>query len=261
MTHYGTWVSYGGAAEIELAAILAGAAAAVAYAGFRLPLPARLPGPSAKVRVVMLAIWLVSIVAFIAGLAIYVEHALREHLGAHAAAADPITPVTVIGVGIIWFAVALLHNGRGWRVGLGSGLIAALAAPWIFEVPFDLIVMARTLPLPPDPVAYRILFFAPLLAVGITTVALLTLSPVARLSRATFWCFAAMLAVFAIWSMIGFGYPSTPAPFALNVVSKVLALLTALSMFLPDRSTTKPRVAADEIRAAAPTASAWTGVM
>ena len=83
---------------------------------------------------------------------------------------------------------------------------------------------------------YRALFFAPLLLIEITTLSLLTLSPLARLSRATFFSFALMLAVFAVWALAGFGYPSAPVPFALNVVSKLLAFVTVLTLFLPQRA-------------------------
>jgi hypothetical protein len=254
-TELGLWVSYSGTAEFGLAAVLAGAAAGVAYAGLKLPLPARLARPGRTARIWMVTAWLTAIAAFLVCASLYVQRAEREHVVGHATPADPITPVTVIGVGIIWFAVTLLHNSRGWRIALGSGLIAALAAPWLFEFPFDLVIMARTIPMPPDPAAYRILFFAPLFAVEITTLALLTFSPVVRLTRATFWCFAAMLAVFAVWGLDGFGYPSAPAPFALNVVSKILALAAGLSMFLPERS--QPRAAELE---RAPQ-EAWTSVL
>jgi hypothetical protein len=254
MTQDGLWVSYGGTADIALAVVLAGAAAGVAFAGMRLPLPARLPRPGRKGRVFLLVAWLTAIAALLVCDSLYVLHARHEHLG-HAPSADPITPVTVIGFGIVWFAIALMHNERGWRVALGSATIGALAAPWIFELPFDLIVMTRTYPpVPPDPAAYRILFFAPLFAVEVTTLARLAASPVVRLSRATFWCFAGMLAVFAVWSLIGFAYPSAPAPFALNVASKILAFLTALSLFIPDRS----QLRAPQPERAAP---AWTSVM
>jgi hypothetical protein len=107
----------------------------------------------------------------------------------------------------------------------------------VFELPFDLIAMARTYPpIPPHPALYRALFFAPLLLIAITTLSLLTLSPLARLARATFVSFALMLAVFAIWALAGFGYPSAPVPFALNVVSKLLAFVTVLTLFLPLRA-------------------------
>jgi hypothetical protein len=42
-----------------------------------------------------------------------------------------------------------------------------------------------------------------------------------------------MLAVFAVWGLSGFGYPSAPVPYTLNVVSKILAFAATLSLFLP----------------------------
>ena len=45
-----------------------------------------------------------------------------------------------------------------------------------------------------------------------------------------------MLAVFAVWAMFGFAFPSAPAPYALNVLSKILAFVVALSLFLSQRA-------------------------
>jgi hypothetical protein len=251
------WVSYGGIAEIVLAGVLAAMAAVLVYAGFRLPLPARLPRPARRVRILLLASWAFAIVAFLVCVSIYATHAIREHV-AKASAANPITPVTLIGVGIIFCVIAVAHHSHGRPGALGSAVIGALAAPWIFELPFDLIVMSRTYPaLQPDPALYRALFFAPLLLIAVTTLALLTLSPVARLSRATLWCLAAMLAVFAVWALFGFGYPSSAAPTTLNIVSKILALTTGLTLFLPPRA----EAGAEAPAQAAATTRAWTGVM
>jgi len=61
-----------------------------------------------------------------------------------------------------------------------------------------------------------------------------------RLSRATFWSFALMLAVFAVWALSGFGYPSAPLPTALNIVSKILAFVTVLTLFLPQQPARGP---------------------
>jgi hypothetical protein len=44
-----------------------------------------------------------------------------------------------------------------------------------------------------------------------------------------------MLVVFAVWGLSGFGYPSAPVPFALNVLSKIVAFAVALSLFAPQR--------------------------
>ena len=95
MTQYGTWVSYSGTARIVLAIVLLAAAGGVAYAGTRLPLPARPARPGQGARTFMLVSWGFAIIAFLVCLPIYVKHARQEHL-LHAAPADPITPVTVI---------------------------------------------------------------------------------------------------------------------------------------------------------------------
>jgi hypothetical protein len=233
--HYGTWLSYGGTARMVLAIVLLAAAGGIAYAGIRLPLPAWPPRPSEKARAIMVVTWLFTIAALLVCVAAYVKQMRQEHLF-HTPAADPITPVTFIGVGVIFFII-VVKNSQGGRVALTSAVAGALAAPMIFEFPFDLIVMTRTYPpIPPDPALYRVLFFAPLFLVEFTTLALLTLSPMVRLSRTAPFLFALMLGVFAVWGLSGFAYPSTPLPTALNVVSKLLAFAVALSLFFPQRA-------------------------
>jgi hypothetical protein len=240
MTQYGTWISYGGAARPELAGVLLVAAAAVAYAGNRLPLPRGPARPRGRrTAVVMIVAWALAIAAFAACLVVYVEQALRDHLvHGHALPPDNIFPITFISAGLTCFVIAVIFNGQsGGRTALASGVIGAMAGPMIFELPFDLIVMARTYPpVAPDPALYRAVFFAPLFLIEVTTISLLTLSPIARLSRATFFSFALMLAVFAGWALTGFGYPSAPVPFAFNAVSKLLAFATVLTLFLPQRA-------------------------
>jgi len=136
---------------------------------------------------------------------------------------------------------------------LGSAAIAAMAAPMIFELPFDLIVMTRTYPaIPPDPAMYRALFFVPLFLVEATTLSLLTFSPLVKVSRAAVLSFALMLAVFAAWGLTGFAYPSAPIPLMFNVVSKILAFVTALCLFLPQRAQAVP---SDPDPAASPAAT------
>lgn len=82
---------------------------------------------------------------------------------------------------------------------------------------------------------YRAYFLAPLILTEITSLSLLALSAMVRLSKGTFVSLALMLAVFAIWGMSGFGYPSSPLPITLNVISKILAFGTTLTLFLPQR--------------------------
>ena len=235
MTQYGTWVSYGGDARTWLAIGLLAAAGSVAYAGTRLPLPARATRPGKVTTIVMITAWAASIVAFLACAAIYVRQYLHVYHPAQAAPTDRIAPVTLLAA-VAVFVIILTRSSPGPGTRLASAAIGAMAAPMIFEFPFDLIVMGRTYPpIPPDPALYRALFFVPLFLIEITTLLLLRLSPMVRLTRATFFSFALMLGVFAVWALSGFGYPSAPVPTTLNVVSKLLAFATLLTLFLPQR--------------------------
>jgi hypothetical protein len=242
MTRSDPWASYSGTAEIVLAVVLAAAAVAVFYAGLRLPLPARLPRPGRAAKIMMLAAWVLAIAALLVSVTAYIDQVYRAGLE-RTPRADPITPVTLTGVVVLFVAIALMQKARGWRIALGSAVIGAAAAPWIFEIPFDLIIMPRTHPVI-DPGFYRLLLFGTLILTGITTVALLSLSPAARVQRATLWCLAGMLAVFAAWGLFGFSYPSAPAPITLNALSKILALATSLTLFLPRRAQAKTEAAA-----------------
>ena len=211
------------------------AAGATVYAGTRLRHPVRAVRPSREAVAVMFLAWAATIVALGVCTSFYVQQYVRQnHLTKVTSPADPITPVTFLAVVAI-FVIILTRGGPSFRSRLGSAIIGALAAPMIFELPFDLIVMARTSPLYPDPALYRALFFVPLFLVEITTLSRLTLSPMVRLTRATFVTFALMLLVFAVWALDGFGYPSAPVPIALNMVSKILAFAVALTLFLPPR--------------------------
>lgn len=238
MTQYGTWVAYAGTARITLAVGLLAAAAGVACAARRLPLPARLPQPGRPAAIGLVAAWAAAIAAFLVGAASYVMAVRHDHFAKVPPPSNPITPVTVVAVGAVFLIVLIASTGRpGAR--LASAVVAAIAGPMIFELPFDLIVMTRTYPpVAPDPALYRLVFFAPLILVEITTLLLLSTSAMVRLTRPAVLSLALMLVVFAAWALDGFGYPAAPFPIAMNVLSKLLAFAVVLAMFAPVR----PRV-------------------
>jgi hypothetical protein len=239
MPQYGTWVSYGGDARIWLAIVLLAAAGGTVLAGIRLPLPIRTTQPGRLGRLIMITAWVTSIVAFLVGLTLYVKQYMHAYAltAPQAAPKDPIAPVTFTAAALL-FAVIISRNSPRFRTRLVSAIVGAMAAPMIFEFPFDFIVMARTYPgIPPDPAGYRALFFVPLFLIEITTLLLLRLSPMVQLKRTTFFSFALMLGVFAVWALSGFGYPSAPLPTTLNIMSKLLAFVTAFTLFLPLRPT------------------------
>jgi hypothetical protein len=182
------------------------------YTGTRLRQPVRLPRPGETATGIMVMAWVLAIVAFLACATQYMS-AMRQHHLLHRLPPHPITPVTDACSVVIFVTILIVARSHGWPVRLASAAVGAMAAPMIFEFPFDLIVMARTYPpIPPDPVMYRVLFFAPLFLVEFATLSFLTFAPMVRLTRATVFSFALMLAVFAAWALSGFAFPPHQAP-------------------------------------------------
>jgi hypothetical protein len=239
------WLSYGGPARVVLAVVLVAAATAVAGAGLRLRVPERMPRPGRTARAVMLATWGTAIVAYLVCHSLYTVRLTQQHL---TYPPQPIFPITVACTIALFFGVLYTGRSLSKRARLGSAFIGAIAPLTIFQFPFDLIIMTRPYPHPPDPVLYWVLIFATFV-VEFTTLALLSLSPLVRLSQRAFFAFALMLSIFGIWALFGFGQPSSPLPFAFNAVSKVMAFVVVLSLFRAQRghvSTPEPtRAAAD----------------
>jgi hypothetical protein len=238
VTQYATWVSYGGDARIWLAAGLLAAACCVVLVGIRLPLPAQFTPPGPVGRTAMIAAWGTSLMALLVCSSIYFQRAMHDInvSGMSSPAIKPtILPVTLTADAVL-FVVIITRGFPDSRTRLASAVIGAMAAPMIFELPFDPFVIGRLHRIPLEPAIYRALVYVPLLLTEITTLLLLALSPMVRLRRATFFCFALMLGVWAAWALAGFGYPSTPLPIALNIASKILAFATAFTLFLPGRT-------------------------
>jgi hypothetical protein len=235
MPQYGTWLTYAGAARIWLAAGLLVAAAVLVAAGIRLPLPVRGARPGrAAMRGAYLA-WVAAMVLFVVCFVSYVRqyvHAYHISLGT-AQPPQHVAPFTFLAAVAVFITIATLKSA-GVRTRLATAAVGAVAGLSFFEFPFQLIIMTRMYPpIPPDPVFYRVLLNAPLFAVEITSLLLLRLSPMVRLTRATFCCLALMLAVFAAWAGTGFGYPLTSLPSTLNIVAKLLSFAVVLTLFLP----------------------------
>ena len=174
--------------------------------------------------------WLLAIVTFLVDIVVYGLQARQVHLTLPSPP-NHVTPVTLVSAGLSFVVVAVLTPAR-LRTRLSNGLFCACAGPMVFELPFDLIVMARTTAIPPAPGLYVALFFLPLFAIEVLTLALAVTRPGARVTRWTFTWLAAMFGVFAIWALIGFEYPWGGLPLTMNIASKLLAFLAALSLFV-----------------------------
>jgi hypothetical protein len=224
------WVSYSGDAVIYLVIVLVVVASAFAYAGTRLRVPLKVTRPEGAAAGFMIAIWL---------LAIYTDGIAAFVYGLHVKEAYPDFVAARVRVGtfvyalVTFFVILYVTRRWGWKVALASAVIGTAAAPMIFELPFDLIVMARTNPpIPTRPMLYRQLFFLPLFLVELSTISLLTLLPSMRVTAYACYAVAAMFVVFALWAAFGFAFPAEPLPLALNVISKILCFVAAIMLFV-----------------------------
>jgi hypothetical protein len=232
MTHSEGWSPYAGSSSMILAVVLLIVTGVLIYFANRLHHPLAVKRPGKVLRVSLVVSWVVCVITFLEASSIYVL-ALYRQAGDHLTApADHIAPVTLTAAVVAFFVIAYLTRQRGFWVAVGSAIVGTIAAPMIFELPFDLIVMGRTYP-PAPAIPFTLLFFVPLFLVEILSFAMLTFSPVVKLSRATLFLLASMFVIFAVWAVFGFAYPATPLPIALNMISKVLAFAAAISLFLP----------------------------
>ena len=223
------WVSYGGGEAILLAILLLLVASGFAYAAKRLPAPLRVTRPGATAAGFMITIWLLAIYTDGIAACVYglkVREAYPDFVAAR------VRVGTFVDAPVTFFVILYVTRRWGWKVALASAVIGTAAAPMIFELPFDLIVMARTNPpIPIHPMLYRQLFFLPLFLVEFSTLSLLILLPSMRVTAYACYAVAAMFVVFAIWAAFGFAFPSQPVPLALNVISKILCFLAAIMLF------------------------------
>jgi hypothetical protein len=221
-----------GTEAVFFAAMLLAVGVLLTYLGRRMTVPVKITRPGKTVGVFLILIWGLSLATFLIAVVTYGLQLYQEHL-LSTPPTNPITPVTEISGLLTFIIIAYFARGHGLKVALGSAFVGMAAAPMIFELPFDLIVMSRTYPpIPPAPTLYRLLFFLPLFLVEISTFSLLTLSPLTEVSKYTLFSLAGMFVVFAVWAFFGFSYPSNLMFITLNDISKILSFVTAITLFL-----------------------------
>ncbi len=225
-----SWAAYSGSGALILSLILGLVTAVLVLVAVRLRSP--LPGPTASGGAVafLVVAWLLAILTFLVDVFVYGLQAYEVHLTLPSPA-NHVTPVTLVCAGLSFVVVAVLTPAR-LRTRFGNALFCACAGPMVFELPFDLIVMARTSAIPPAPGLYVALFFLPLFGIEVLTLALAATRPGVRVTRWTAGWLAGMFGVFTLWALIEFEYPWGGLPLAMNIASKVLAFAAVLSLFV-----------------------------
>lgn len=228
---YGAWIAYQGGEAVVLAVILALTAAVFAGVGWRIKHPIALQRPGLAIGSLVFILWLLSMLMLFVALLAYGVQMQEVHVAFEQRKPEIGTVFYCIAT---VFIIAWRTRRFGWKTALYSGLFGAAAAPMLFELPFDLIVMARVYPpLPPNPTLYKALFFCPLFLWEIATIALMAMSPAMRITRGALIALAGMFAVWVVWAAaFGFSYPVETGPWTVNVISKLLCFAAAISLFV-----------------------------
>ena len=216
------WAPYTGAGAALLALLLFGAAALLLYYGRKMTGSRSIRGPGRAGGLLIFATWVLSLLVLLIA-----EAVLRGLTGPRPSVPSPIEPVTITCGVCCFVAIAYLARSSGMKLALVSAFVGTAAAPMIFELPFDLVVMGRANA--PDYIV--LIFFLPLLLVEVSTFSLLQLSSLTRITRLTAFTLAAMFAIWGVWALFGFAYPADPVSFTLNSISKVISFVTAVTLF------------------------------
>jgi hypothetical protein len=240
--YFGEWVPYSGNSAIILGVVLLVIAGVFTLSGIKLNKPLRVKMPGRAMMGMLAAVWILSILTFLINIGIY---ALIMSQGKFTGTVppNPITKFTFSFAFLSFLIIFQINVKRGVKIAFWSAAFAAMAGPMIFELPFDLIVIARTYPpIPPDPTVLRLLFFLPLFLIELTTISLMFFSPLFNVTQFTLYSLAGMFLVFAIWGFLSFSFAYTTEFLVLNVVSKALAFVTVVTLFLPQKVIdTKPQ--------------------
>jgi len=157
LIRYGTWSPYPGNGAFLLAVTLLIIAGVFVFLGTRLHRPAGVAKPGRTVGIFLMVIWFLSLATFAIAVGTYVS-ALYEQVGPVTLPTSPISPVTDLSILVAFIMIAYLSRHHGLMTALGSAIVGTVAAPLIFELPFDLIVMGRTYPPTPATAVHVALF-------------------------------------------------------------------------------------------------------
>ncbi|MDA4113059.1 MAG: hypothetical protein OK474_03340 [Thaumarchaeota archaeon] len=227
-TGFIVWSPYSGVTALLLALFLFAVGAAVILLGRHLRRDLRLPRPWRWLKVVIVVVWILQILILLRVFKNIIT------MDPSAGVTGPVLPVTLVSAACTSALVAYFLRRDGASPALGGAFVAAVAGPMVFEFPFVPIV-APVASTPTDPgAALTIPFFLTM----ITTLALLSFSPRAAITRCSLYFLGGMFLVFAVWALFGFAYPSDPIPFLRNSASKVLGFATTAAMFRRGKSRT-----------------------
>jgi hypothetical protein len=159
--YYGEWIPFSGSSAVILGVVLLGFAGVFAFFGFKIKNSLRVKRPGKALAGVLVIVWILSILTFLVNIGVY-SILLQQAKFNGTVPNNPITKFTLLFALISFLIIFFINRKTGGKIAFLSAVLAAMAGPMVFELPFDLIVMGRTYPpIPPSPALLRTLFFLP----------------------------------------------------------------------------------------------------
>ena len=223
-----TWNAYTGYSAILLASVLFLIGAGILIIGRNMRNPIKLPKMPKVIGIIVIVVWILSIL-FVLRIARQIPGNNQPGL----ASLGPIFPITIITALASFLIIAYLSRKSGILAAMRDGFVGLCAGPMVFELPYIFIITPMKNNVSNALAAEA---FLALLVVSCTTLALLAYCRRAKVTRLSAYMLGAMFLVFAAWALLaGFSFPSSPVPFALNALSKILGFAAIVAMFMGNR--------------------------
>ena len=239
MTHYGTWNPYAGSSSIILAVVLLIATGVLTYVAIRLHQPVVVKRPGKFLGVSLVVMWLLSVILFLVADGHLRACGCAAEDSFHRADEPHCSHNNILSCDCLFRYCGHVRTervlGRSWECHC-----------WYHSCADDLRAPLRShrdvanVSSRPRNIVYIALLFTANPRRNLKFCRCSRSHLIMRLSRYTLFLLAAMFLIFAVWALFGFAYPATPIPFALNMISKIIAFATAISLFLPPKKIAKP---------------------
>lgn len=221
----GNWKPYAVPQSVILFFILLIVGIGLVLVGWRKKRSIEVPHPGKTLKIAMITSWAL-LILFIIGVVVFYRIG-RTGIGTGRTGIGPIFPITLACAVAVFIYIAYIYRHDGILTALGRALVCGAAGPMVFEFVFDMIVIPQI----KAPAILLVAEFIPLDFAVLLTLSLLLLSRRVSITRYSLYALGAMFIVFAVWAWFGFSYPSSPVPFTLNAVSKVLSFITIAFLF------------------------------
>ena len=143
MNSHQNWSPYAGSSSIILAVVLLLITGVLLYFAFRFHHPKQVKRPGLFLGIALILMWLLAVTTWLIAVVAY-GLAIYQQKGPSTVAPNYTAPVTLTLLLVAFIVIAILARRSGFWGAIVSAIVGTIAAPLIFELPFDIIVMGHT---------------------------------------------------------------------------------------------------------------------